>query len=1383
MAQMTDSQKEVLIHIKTNVGTAIEEIFRLDKELNSLNDTIRTTQSDLHKVDQAFQEGKMSEADYEKETARLKTELESLNAQVKYVNTEQKSYRKEIENAVKAYEANDGSIKQMRLELSNMRKEYEALSKAERDSSKGTDMLTKIQTTTDELKRLEEAQGDFRRSVGNYQKALEGVSPTLTAVWRTINGFSGGTMDMNKAVNGAIPVLKNFGKQLLALMKNPIVLAIAAIVMVLKELVDAFKRNDAAMTALQQLFASFQPIIDVFLGLLDGIVKGLTKVIGWATKGVTAIMSLIPAFKESSEAAQDYVKAMDDLEEKERTYAVETAKNEAKISELRRKATEKDKYSAEQRKQFLEEAGELEKANLKMNLETAKEKVRLAKEDAKRRHDTSDETMNQIAQLEAAYWQAIKGYEDGMRAIVKSTQKARAEIDKEMNKDITLPEFKKQKAKLEKAVKDAKDVFEKTDYNTTNIFGQVIFNKKLYEENKANLENAQADLNNYVEANESTAESNSNRLQQIARDRAKNLLDAQRAYEDAILDSMDDTLDKQLKMVEKEYKREIEDLKLKLQTEENLTKEAREYINKLIVEKERKLQETLILTQAQYWATVREDARNAMNEIMKMNAKMMSADPGRVGGAFAENAMEQIRNAAKEFDDQSTKLTKAFSVQFNAMNGVITKALDDNQKALDEMMSKEGETADQMLDKSKLISANVVEVMKAMRDGTDEFFGGADKNLYTFMQALEGMRNRIGMTDDEYKEMFEILKPFLTNINEYYTTLMGYPQKFATYMSNLVQNQVKADAERIRKVIIDNMDFRGLAEFDAKAIEDEIAKIDKILKGKTKDWQKILQLQPWQTGSVSLEELGLDRLETDAKKIMEKVNERLKFKFNWDVDFKLDDETSLRLLDIAEKYGEQFDASFSGVLQHLTGSDDINQQMEWLVKNYESAIGRIEQINKDFQEAYTITGDDTFKNAMIDEAVITSQLRRIYDLAKRYGKDYEDWEADRLEIQGRYVGEGERELKVRLDLLALEERRMTSEREGYQNQLDYIYEIWDTVKEYEEYYNDVNTANMAQISVLEEQLQVLKNEAATFDDTTSADVVTANAQATEQIEAKIQQLTELTKTALQLLAETGFMSTEEMENAAKELEKKVMTLNNNIVDNTAQQAATTTSIWLNSFSKVAGGLGQVGNAFTSMFSEMGEMSDKWNAFAEASAYFTIGINMAEGIAEAVASGAGMPFPYNLAAILAGIAAVVSGIGAAFSTYNQYHKPTSNFADGGLIGGRTARTKSEGRRDDIDIKASKGEYVINAETVKKYGVRFFDEINYGRTVTITPKLKFADGGYVTANTMQSANEAANIDNMRAMMSEVMSEIQPVVSVKEINTVQNRVKVKENIARNK
>ncbi|MCC8130796.1 MAG: hypothetical protein LIO72_03500, partial [Ruminococcus sp.] len=119
--------------------------------------------------------------------------------------------------------------------------------------------------------------------------------------------------------------------------------------------------------------------------------------------------------------AKELVLAQDALEESERAYTVNSAKRASDISRLRNEAQDKDK-SLSERKRALEDAIALEKEDLEEQKAIAAERLRIATEQAKREKDTSDETKNRIADLQAAVYTAEKNYEDGTRKLQSQLQ-------------------------------------------------------------------------------------------------------------------------------------------------------------------------------------------------------------------------------------------------------------------------------------------------------------------------------------------------------------------------------------------------------------------------------------------------------------------------------------------------------------------------------------------------------------------------------------------------------------------------------------------------------------------------------------------------------------------------------------------------------------------------------------------------------------------------------------------------------------------------------------------------------------------------------------------------------------------------------------------------
>lgn len=478
--------------------------------------------------------------DLQGKIANLKTTMQGMKA-AGLENTEQyiklQGVMKDMQNTLRANQkvlvaeiqqqkSNGDSINALRGQLKSLRAEYEDLSKAERESAKGTDMLNHIHDLTQELKGMEEAQLDFSRNVGNYKSALEGFP--FGKVIAGFNTLSQGTGKLSVAFANAGKAAASFSKQMLKLLTNPFVAAIAAIVAVLSKLVNEIKKNDEAMTAMQRVMAAFKPILDIinkaFAVLVDVVAKAANAVAGFVTK----IMSVIPGVKDYVTAEQDLVNATDALEETEREHTINSAKREKEISELRNKSVQSNKYSFEQRKKYLEQALQLEQQELEESKNIAAEKYRIAQEEAllevgatKMTEEVyaklSDEVKNHLAELEAAVYQTETAFNDGTRRM-------------------------------------------------------------------------QSQISNFTKQEENERKQAAQKAAQTRKERMKNEREALKALEDMYIKGIKNLQDQEIAQTRATYGQQIAAIREKLETEKNLTKKAREAYNQQMVLLEADLQ-------------------------------------------------------------------------------------------------------------------------------------------------------------------------------------------------------------------------------------------------------------------------------------------------------------------------------------------------------------------------------------------------------------------------------------------------------------------------------------------------------------------------------------------------------------------------------------------------------------------------------------------------------------------------------------------------------------------------------------------------------------------------------------------------------------------------
>lgn len=426
-------EEQVIISVDLDDGKLVEHLQKVTNQLVGL----KQTQADLNKE---FKSGNVSAEEYSIQSKALSQEISTLSRQqgnltqaVKLTTTATKDYGDSL----------DGE----RAKLNDMQKAFAALSKDQRESVAGQEFLRAIAEQDKAVKGLEQSIGDARRNVGDYEGAIKRAFP---AIGNLSEGIDKATETFNALGKGGASAMKslvaglgNATKAALKFIATPIGAVLAAVVAAIglmtagfRKLQEAFAKNDTAGTQWAKLMASFEPIIDGISRAFDKLAIGIGKV-------AERLADWISSNNEAAKAAQDLVISVDNLEQAERDYTINSAARNKQIAELRAKATQTEKYSAEERIAALNEAMELEKQNLEDQKTIAAERLRVLEETAKKESDTSDETANKIAQARAALYQAEEQYYSGTRRLLAQLNSAEKEVAAEREA--------RQKAALEEA--------------------------------------------------------------------------------------------------------------------------------------------------------------------------------------------------------------------------------------------------------------------------------------------------------------------------------------------------------------------------------------------------------------------------------------------------------------------------------------------------------------------------------------------------------------------------------------------------------------------------------------------------------------------------------------------------------------------------------------------------------------------------------------------------------------------------------------------------------------------------------------------------------------------------------------------------------------------
>ena len=189
----------------------------------------------------------------------------------------------------------------------------------------------------------------------------------------------------------------------------------------------------------------------------------------------------------------------------------------------------------------------------------------------------------------------------------------------------------------------------------------------------------------------------------------------------------------------------------------------------------------------------------------------------------------------------------------------------------------------------------------------------------------------------------------------------------------------------------------------------------------------------------------------------------------------------------------------------------------------------------------------------------------------------------------------------------------------------------------------------------------------------------------------------------------------------------------------------------------------IGDGFSQVLEAFAGDNEALAAFAKTIALFNIGLSTAEALAKGVAAAQSVPFPGNLLAIATTIGTILANIAKAKQMLSKESQPKApKFSTGGVVSG-----SGSGSSDTIVAKLSSGESILTAPT----------------TAMFAPVLSALNqiGGGIPINIVQTSNQAMGEEMLaRAFAKGIASLPSPVVSVQDINTMQERVRTLESLS---
>lgn len=351
---MADTNEKIVLSVTLDYADAIKQTAQLATEITAAKTQLKELKA----------AGKEGTEEYQAQSQALK-----------YLSDQHRQQSKAIQDSIKVQQANTGSIVQMRSEINKLTAEYINLTKEERESGKGKELLNKIKGTTDEVKSLEKAMGDNRRNVGNYSEAFKTFTDQINiggvSLGNITNGLKGAASGFNVGTQGAF----GFAKALAATGIGLIVVALGGLV---------------------ALFSKFQPVVDKVEQALGGVGQVIQVLVARAGKLFEAFSAILSGnfsegvdkLKQSYTGLTDeignaynegvkFAKAQQDIDDAIRANKITTSELNKEIDQLllkskNRTLTEKERIA------LLDEASKKEKQAFESTKAIADAELKLA---------------------------------------------------------------------------------------------------------------------------------------------------------------------------------------------------------------------------------------------------------------------------------------------------------------------------------------------------------------------------------------------------------------------------------------------------------------------------------------------------------------------------------------------------------------------------------------------------------------------------------------------------------------------------------------------------------------------------------------------------------------------------------------------------------------------------------------------------------------------------------------------------------------------------------------------------------------------------------------------------------------------------------------------
>lgn len=319
----------------------------------------------------------------------------------------------------------------------------------------------KTEAGTDEqlaaLKKLKAAEEDLAKAQDALNKSNDKQNTSFSKIKGSLNELPGAAGAAGKGVQG-------LSAQFKALLANPIILVIAAIVTALTLLYKAFTSTNDGADKMEQIFKGLGAVIDVIRDRVLKIAGAIAKFFSGDFKGAlsdarAAVSGIGDEIASEFNKAADAAKRLQEVDDAMRDLGVSRAKLNRDLARTKEIITDEN-ATYEEKKKAIEEVRKKEGEQTAQELANARKKLQAIK-DANALSDTSDEDLQkeadaqeQVYRLEEKSASDIRSLNKQSRTIERQEEAKRKEerqraIEEEKRRRQELVEFTNKLTKLQ----------------------------------------------------------------------------------------------------------------------------------------------------------------------------------------------------------------------------------------------------------------------------------------------------------------------------------------------------------------------------------------------------------------------------------------------------------------------------------------------------------------------------------------------------------------------------------------------------------------------------------------------------------------------------------------------------------------------------------------------------------------------------------------------------------------------------------------------------------------------------------------------------------------------------------------------------------------------